>query len=81
MPGYIKKSWLKFQHQMTTESVDIPHKHTPIVYGAKQQPVQTDKSKTLREDEIKRFQNIVGTLLYYTRCDSTLAAAISSIVS
>ena len=27
MPGYIKKDWLKFQHQMPTESVDSPHKH------------------------------------------------------
>ena len=42
MPDYIKKYRLKFQHKMPTESVDSPHKHTPIVYGEKQQPIQTD---------------------------------------
>ena len=35
MPGYTKKARLKFQHRIPTESVDSPHKHTPIVYGAK----------------------------------------------
>ena len=34
MPGYIKKSRLKFQYQIPTESVYAPHKHTAIVYGA-----------------------------------------------
>ena len=82
MPGYIKKARLKFQHKMTIESVDPPHKHTPIVYRAKQQPIQTNSSKKLSEDEVKRVQNIFGTLLYYSRCvDSTLAAALSSIAS
>ena len=82
MPGYIKKAWLKFQHKMLTESVDPPHKHTPIVYWAEQQPIQTDTSKILSEEEIKRVQNMFGTLIYYSRCvDSTLAAALSSIAS
>ena len=81
MPGYIQKSRLKFQHQMPTESVDSPHKHATIVYGEKKL-VQTDTSKTLSEDEVKRVQNIVVTLLYYSHfVDSTLAAALSRISS
>ena len=52
------------------------------MYRAKQQPIQTDTSKTLSEDKIKRVQNIVGTLLYYSRCFyATLAATLSSIAS
>ena len=47
MPGYIKKFRLKFQHKMPTESVDSPHKHKPIVYGVKQQSIQTYTSKKL----------------------------------
>ena len=68
MPGYIQKSRLKFQHQMPTESVDSTHKHTPIVYGEKQQPIQTDTLKKLSGVEIERVQKIVGTLIYYSRC-------------
>ena len=37
MPGYIKKALLKFQHIKPTKSVDAAYKHTPIIYGAKQQ--------------------------------------------
>ena len=53
---------------MLTESVDSPHKHTPIVYGEKQQSIQTDTSEKLPEEEIKRVQNIVVKLTYYSRC-------------
>ena len=81
MPGYIKKTRLKFQHQIPTESFHSPHRHTHIVYGAKKN-LQTDTSKTISEDEVKQVQKIVGTLLYYSRfVDSTLAAALSSIAS
>ena len=49
MPVYIKKYWLKFQHQMPTGSVDPPHKHTPIVYGSKNNPYKPTHQKIIRK--------------------------------
>ena len=80
MPGYIQTTCIKFQHNMPLHSVDSPHKHTPIFYGAQKQLTVTDTSKNPNEEEIKQVQNIVGTLIYYSRCvDSNLAADLSSI--
>ena len=50
--------------------------------NTKKRPVQTNTSKQLSEDEVKGVQNIVGTLIYCSRCVySTLAAALSKISS
>jgi hypothetical protein len=65
MPGYIKKALLKFQHTKPTKPVEAPYKHTPIIYGAKQQYAEEDTSPKLNEKEVTRVQNIVGNLLYY----------------
>ena len=82
MPGYIQKALLKFQHPTPTVPVDAPHKHTPIKYGAQPQMVPIDMSPKLSPTDITRVQNIVGTLLYYSRAvDSTLATALSTIAS
>ena len=82
MPDYINKALIKFQHAIPTKPQHSPHKHTPITYGnALQLPIMDD-SPTLPPDQIKRIQNIVGTLLYYARAvDPTLATALSSIAS
>ena len=80
MPRYIQTTRIKFQHNMPLHSVDYLHKHTPIFCGAQQQLTVIDTSKKLNEEEIKRVQNIVGTLFYYSRCvDSNLAADLSRI--
>ena len=82
MLGYIQKALLKFQHPTPTVPVDAPHKHTPIKYGAQPQMVPIDMSPKLSPTDITRVQNIVGTLLYYSRAvDSTLATALSTIAS
>jgi hypothetical protein len=82
MPGYIEKALLKFQHAKPDKPVNAPYKHTPIIYGAKQQYAVEDTSPRLSDKAITRVQNIVGTLLYYVRAvDSTLAAALSTISS
>ena len=73
---------LKFQHAKPEKPVNAPYKHTPIIYGAKQQYEVEDTSPRLSDKAITRVQNIVGTLLYYARAvDSTLAAALSTISS
>ena len=82
MPVYIKKALLKFSHAVPSKPQDQPYKHTPIVYGAKQQFATEDTSPKLDKQQIKTVQNIVGTLLYYARAvDSTMAAALSTIAS
>ena len=82
MPGYIEKSLLKFQHTKNTTVVNTPYKHTPIIYGTKQQYATIDTSPKLNAKEITRIQNIVGTLLYYARAvNSKLAAALITISS
>lgn len=82
MPGYIERTLKKFQHKKPDQPVDAPHQHIPIIYGKNVQTVPEDTSPKLSPPEIKRVQNIVGTLLYYARAvDCTLAAALSTISS
>ena len=82
MPGYVKKALLKFNHIAPTTPQDQPYKHTPIVYGSKQQFATKDTSPKLDIKQIQLVQNIVGTLLYYARAvDSTMAASLSTIAS
>eukprot|EP00957_Ditylum_brightwellii_P127223 9700359-Ditylum_brightwellii.AAC.1 len=82
MPGYIDKSRTKYGHPLPKRQQHAPHKHVPIQYGAKMQWVEEDLTELLKQMEIKRIQDIVGTLLYYARMvDPTLAATLSTITS
>ena len=59
-----------------------PYKHVPIQYGARVQRVDVDTSEPLSKANIKRIQDIVGTLHYYGRAvDPTLLTALSSIAA
>eukprot|EP00957_Ditylum_brightwellii_P083931 6379483-Ditylum_brightwellii.AAC.1 len=82
MPGYITKARTKYGHTLPKHPQHLPHKHVPIKYGTKTQWVEKDLTEPLKQMEIKRIQDIVGTLLYYSRAvDLTLAAALSAIAS
>lgn len=82
MPGYIEKAQMKYGHNKPKQAQHSPHKQTPIQYGAKTQWVENDSTTILTKMEIKRIQDIVGTLLYCSRAiDPTIAAALSTIVS
>ena len=82
MPKYIPKALQKFQHPTPTSPQHQPYKHVPIHYGARVQRVDVDTSEPLSKDNIKRVQDIVGTLLYYGRAvDPTLLTALSSIAA
>ncbi len=82
MPGYIKKALTRYQHPQPMVPQHDPYKTTTIQYGAKVQRVEKDKSPPLMPEQIKRVQNIVGTLLYYGRMvDSTLLIALSTIAA
>jgi hypothetical protein len=83
MPGYINKALTKYQHPKPV----TPHHHAPykaalIQYGARVQRVEVDTTQPLTPKEIKRVQDIVGTLLYYARAvDPTLLATLSAITA
>jgi hypothetical protein len=87
MPDYIPKALTRFQHKPPSKPQHAPYKSAPIQYGEKIQLAQHDKaspenSPKLSDDKIKHIQQIVGTLLYYSRAvDPTLAAALSTIAS
>jgi hypothetical protein len=82
MPQYIPKALRKFQHPTPALPQHQPYKHVPIQYGSRVQRVDIDTSEPLSKDNIKRVQNIFGTLLYYGRAvDPTLLTALSSIAA
>jgi hypothetical protein len=79
MPGYINKVLKKYQHPMPIAPQDAPHA-LALQYGANVQRVKTDTASPLSPAELKRVQDIVGTLLYYARAvDPMLLAALSAI--
>jgi hypothetical protein len=65
MPSYINKALTKYYHPKTVTPHYAPYKVAPIQYGAKVQRVEVDTKQPLTPKEIKRIQDIVGTLLYY----------------
>ena len=80
MPGYIATALTKYQHPTPTVPQDAPYKAATIQYDNKVQRVETDTSAPLSAEKIKRVQDIVGTLLYYTRAvDPTLQPALSTL--
>jgi hypothetical protein len=82
MPGYINKALTKYQHPKPVSPQHAPYKAAPIHYGARVQRVEVDTTQPLTSKEIKRVQDIVGTLLHYARAvDPTLFAALSTIAA
>ena len=82
MPGYIDTALTKYQHTKPAVPQHAPYQAAPIQYGAKVQRVAADTSAPLNKAEIKRVQDIVGTLLYYARAvDPTLLTALSAIAA
>ncbi len=82
MPGYINKALKKYQHPTPMASQDAPYAVAPHQYGAKVQWVETDTTSLLSPAELKRVQDIVGTLLYYARAvNPRLLATLSTIAA
>jgi hypothetical protein len=77
MPGYFNKVLTKYQHPKPVTPQHAPYKAAPIQYGTKVQRVEVDTTQPLTPKEVKRVQDIVGTLLYYARAvDPTLLPAL-----
>ena len=83
MPGCIQATLHKYQHPNPTRAQHAPHAWTAPNYGAKQQfTPPEDTTSPLNPEEIKRIQQITGTLLYYARAvDATLLVALGTIAA
>ena len=82
MPGYVRKSLDRLQHQPTTHPQYSPHKCAPIIYGAKttQQSTAQDTSPLLCKKGTHHIQSTAGSFLYYARAiDSTTLPALNEI--
>jgi hypothetical protein len=79
---YINKAFTKYQHPKPVSPQHAPYKAAPIQYGARVQRVEVDTTQPRTPKEIKRIQDIIGTLLYYARAvGPTLLTALSTIAA
>jgi hypothetical protein len=83
MPGYVTALLNKYQHPTPTRPQHSPHAWTAPNYGAKiQLTAPTDESASLPPAEVKRIQQVTGTLLYYARAvDATMLPALGTIAA
>jgi hypothetical protein len=83
MPGYIERALQRFTHPLPTRPQHSPHAWTKPIYGAKiQYAAPDDDSPLLDTADIKRVQEILGTLLFYARAvDNTMLTAIGAIAT
>ena len=83
MPNYIKNFLQKFQHEPPKRIQYAPFPWVKPNFGATiQYPTSPDMSPGVEKSQITRIQQILGTLLYYSRMvDPTMLVAISSLAS
>jgi hypothetical protein len=83
MPGYISMLLLKFKHPHPAKPWLSPYKCLPIAYGAKLHITPDPDSSELLDASRKRcVQEIVGSLLYYTRAvNNKLRIVLSAIAA
>jgi hypothetical protein len=83
MPGYNKKALIRFGHKPPEKHQHQPHEHTKPTYVTTVQYAKTtDATKLLSKDKKKYIQQVIGTLLYYSRAvDATTLVALSSLAS
>ncbi len=81
MPGYVKKKLQEYGHGMKYQIQTCPYSPEPKKNGAEAHaPLPPDTSPKLDGKGIKRFQQIVGSILYYARAvDMTVLKALSLI--
>ena len=83
MPGFIERALNRFQHDAPTRPQHAPHRSAQPIYGKQQQLTPApDLSPLLDAADIRKTQEIIGTLLYYARAvDPTLLVALSTLAS
>ena len=83
MPGYVKRLLNKFKHNKPDKPQYSPYKAAPRIYrkGA-HDPIPEETTVKLDDKRIKRIQQVVGGVLYYTRAvDLTTLPGLSFIVN
>lgn len=82
MPQYIPKVLARFFPNEIIRGAKSPAIYTPPNYGRGDQIEVEDTSQSLNEAEIKRLQEIIGSLLFYARAiDSTMLTAVNHLAS
>jgi hypothetical protein len=82
MPGYIARALIRFGHTAPTIPKNSPHAWTAPIYGSRQQYVLQIVSELLDTTDIRRVQEVLGTLLYYARAiDNTMVTSIGEIAT
>jgi hypothetical protein len=83
MPDYITTALHQFQHQKPNTPEHSPHRWMARNYGSKVQLTPSaDTTPALDTTAIKRIQQVVGTLVYYTRAvDSTMFDALGTLAA
>ena len=81
MPDYIKKKMQKYNHVVPTRLQNCPYSPKPKQFRSEAQaPLPTNESPKLDAKDIKRIQQIVRSILYYTHAvDMTVLLALSTI--
>ena len=81
MPNYVTKALHKFQHPTPKRAQYALHKWTRPNYGAtKQLANPLDTSSQIPEEQKRRIQQIIGTLLYYVRAvDCTILPVLNTL--
>jgi hypothetical protein len=81
MPGYIKKKLQEYKHIMPKKLQTCPYSPEPKRFGTEAQaPLPPNALPQLDAKGIKKVQQIVGSILYYTRAvDMMILMALSSI--
>ena len=83
MPSYIPNVLQQYNHPIPPKPEHSPPNWTPIKYGHhNNHPTPIHTSKELLPKQIKWLQQVIGSLLYYSRAvDPTLLVAIGDISS
>ena len=81
MDDFTTNLHVKFNHPNPKKPQHSPHRHTPIIYGAKVQYVaETPTSPPLDSSGKLRIQQLIGAIRYYARAaDNKLLVALSEI--
>jgi hypothetical protein len=83
MPNYVAQALQRFTHPLPPKPQDSPHAWTRPVYGAHTQlTAPLDDTAPLSPEDRKRLQEVIGTLLYYSRAiDSTMLVTLGTLAA
>jgi hypothetical protein len=79
MPGYIKAVLHMYQHTAPARAEHTPHKWNTSIYGGNTKYIEdVEGSHSMLPKDVKRVQQLGGTLLYYVRAaDPTLIMTVN----